>query len=651
MVKKLTFEQIYTAQSQGTNLAELLDTKILDKIAAAVVNRKDIDEKTLSEIRKINKKGRKMTKHGETDPVAVNASDANAEEYNIHLPVMADIATQKGSGVLKDMHSDPEPAKIQAWGSEDAEARAIRVVKYLKYVLYDGPHATWLESMDRTYPALMLEGTVYRKVHFLPYCHSTDSWMVNSDDVWVNDKAKSLERAPALTWRYRCPLSDVVKMIRDKEILAEPYEKIIKELDEASIPDAPMNEGELYGDERVFLIQWTWLDLDADGICEPYIVWVDVDLDKTVMIVPNIDSFGSVVYEGFVPHELKAKTDFVDYTHWRDMEGGLNGYGIYRLFMHLEDCASRIINNQMNVARLAINQGGVVLGSSRGLKGHKHFKAGQITHLPESLSDDVNKVVRPNEIKEPSPVMLELLRFVLERTDIMGNKTDLSKGNMPNREMPATTASILTEQSDIVNQAVHRRIYRSISKEITILCRQIHDSAEEINKGYRAIVGDPNADAKADFDLNTMLATVNADPILKSAAMQLYRLEALAQDLASGKINVDKYLKLKIRALGMTGETGQLLYTPEELAEIAKNTKPTPEEQLVEIEGMRAKSKDATDNRKLDIEEFKAATDSVTKDKELDQGDVQNALKLQENLADERAAERMATARSNQKAG
>jgi chaperonin GroES len=82
-----------------------------------------------------------------------------------------------------------------------------------------------------------------------------------------------------------------------------------------------------------------------------------------------------------------------------------------------------------------------------------------------ATGDDIKKQIFPLPTKEPSPVLMNLLQFLLQSGKELASVAEIFVGKMPGQNTPATTTMATIEQGMKVFTAVYKRVFRALTKE------------------------------------------------------------------------------------------------------------------------------------------------------------------------------------------
>ena len=199
----------------------------------------------------------------------------------------------------------------------------------------------------------------------------------------------------------------------------------------------------------------------------------------------------------------------------------------------------------------------------------------------ESTGDDLRKNVFPIPVREPSPVLFQLLGLMIEASKELSGMTEILSGQSPGANVPAESVLALIEQGLQVYSAVHKRIYRAQYKEFNKLRRLNELYLDQME--YSNVLDDPNAVVQTDFNSLDYDVVPVSDPNSTTMMQRLLKAKALL-DLRGQGLNDEEIVKRYLSALDVDN-VEQLM---------AVEQQPDPMEQLtmqkmqVEIQELQA---------------------------------------------------------------
>ena len=257
-------------------------------------------------------------------------------------------------------------------------------------------------------------------------------------------------------------------------------------------------------------------DIDDEPL--PYIITVDKPSGKVLSVYRNWDE------EDETCEELQWFVEF-PFIPWRGaypiglphMIGGLSGAATGALRALLD--AAHISNSQ-TMLKL---KGGTAGGQSLTIQ------PGQVEEIEGGLNvDDVRKLAMPLPYNQPSPVLFQLLGFLVEagKGVVRTSLEDIADGN-PNAPVGTTLAKL--EQGSVVYSAIHERLHDAMARMLRILDRlngmYLDDEKLEAQAGEELAKRD-------DFDGVLDVVPVS-DPNIFSETQRYAQIQAVAQRAAA----------------------------------------------------------------------------------------------------------------------
>lgn len=257
-------------------------------------------------------------------------------------------------------------------------------------------------------------------------------------------------------------------------------------------------------------------DIDDEPL--PYIITVDKPSGKVLSVYRNWDE------EDETCEELQWFVEF-PFIPWRGaypiglphMIGGLSGAATGALRALLD---SAHISNSQTMLKL---KGGTAGGQSLTIQ------PGQVEEIEGGLNvDDVRKLAMPLPYNQPSPVLFQLLGFLVEagKGVVRTSLEDIADGN-PNAPVGTTLAKL--EQGSVVYSAIHERLHDAMGRMLRILDRlngmYLDDEKLEQQAGEELAKRD-------DFDGVLDVVPVS-DPNIFSETQRYAQIQAVAQRAAA----------------------------------------------------------------------------------------------------------------------
>jgi len=488
-VQSLGPDQAHITKLQGwinsINIAaELNDEALLAKIGSRVVEEYKIDDTSRADWK-------------EKTEQAMDLAMQNAKEKsfpwpkaaNIIYPLVTTAATQfaaraypaivngrsivKGVVVGEDkgepqigpdgtpvLQGDPSAPQI-VWkvppGAKRIRADAIG--DHMSWQLLD-EQPEWEPETDQLLHVLPIVGGAARKTYFDPGKGRNVSTYVSLMKLVWNYRAKAFEIAPRHTEEIEFYPREIEEMQRSG-VFMEPKTPYGEAENAEGDPDKP----------HLFLEQHRYWDLDDDGYAEPYIVTVHKSSQQVARIVARYDQDG--IHFNARTHKI-SKIDAVEYytlyPFIPNPDGGSYPVGFGQLLRPINEGINTVLNQMLDAATLQ-NAGGGFIGKGLSMNaGAIRFQLGEYKTV-NTTGGNLRENIVPMDFKGPSPVLFELLGFMVEAGKEIAAVKDVLTGDQKASNVPATTTLALIEQGLKVFTAIYKRVHRALKSELNKLYR------------------------------------------------------------------------------------------------------------------------------------------------------------------------------------
>lgn len=404
--------------------------------------------------------------------------------------------------------------------------RAKRVSTFMNWQLLHDMDS-WEEEMDRLLIMDAVMGCVFKKTYYDPYSEKMCSRLVDPRHVVINYDAESLKKAERISEHV---------FLYEREVDERKRMGIYLDVDLGEATASDFDNREAGADDETipyFLIeQHTWLDLDNDGVQEPYVVTFHKSTKKVLRIAPRFTP------EDMVTREVKGKEKLVRiqptefYTKYGfipNPESRIYDLGFGHLLGPINESVNTIVNQLVDAGTLANLQSGFIGKGLRLKMGDTPMRPGEWRAV-NSVGDDIRKQMVPLPAKEPSNVLFQLLGMLVTSGKELASVAEIFVGKMPGQNTPATTTMATIEQGMKVFTAIYKRIYRSLSEEFKKLYK--------LNNTYL----DPQTVVEVldepigpdDFSLEGYDICPGADPTAVSSTERLLKAQGLLELLGMG---------------------------------------------------------------------------------------------------------------------
>lgn len=294
---------------------------------------------------------------------------------------------------------DPQQTKL---------ARAMRVETYSNYQLQETiPH--WKKNQDKGLLALPCTGTIYKKTYFDPDIQEVRSDLCMADEIIFDHKCETFEDSPEKFEKISYRRNDMISFIRGA--------------------DWELEEDDLDNEETDFEIieAHIWIDLDDDGMEEPYTALLSEDHSKVVALYPDYEE-ETVYYDEGEITKIEQKDIYTQFQFLPDPQGGPMGMGWGILLGPMFTAINTLLRDNLDAGTLQLtssNSGLIAtgIGDARGnrqLSGPIDIKLGKLTPIPlGGINGSLQQNVVQFPFSGPSQVLLELMTFLVESSKKM----------------------------------------------------------------------------------------------------------------------------------------------------------------------------------------------------------------------------------------
>lgn len=403
-------------------------------------------------------------------------------------------------------------------------ARAARVSEYMNATLFYRME-DWESDTDSLLIQLPVVGCAFRKVWYDAACRQQKSALVSALRIFVPEGARSCETTPRLTEE----IPDVYPHQISEKQRAGFYRDILLE-DDADEDNA-----------RLLLEQHRMMDLDEDGLDEPYVITVDHKSRRVLRIEANFGPEDVQVGEDGTVLKVKRRRFYIKYDFFPHPQGKFYGIGLGHLLKQLGDVVDTSINQIVDAATAQTAGGGFIASGvrlqARGGGSSVRFAPGEYKTVDvpgAALRDAIVERTLPSV----SPVTFQVLDLILGAArDISGVK-DVITGEASNNGQVGTTLALIEQGLQVFN-AVYKRIYRALRDEFGLLYENIaRYGGEDAARDYAEVLDDPAANFEADFNSKDLDIRPVSDPSsvtrMQKAAKAQFLMGTMENVMATG---------------------------------------------------------------------------------------------------------------------
>lgn len=590
---------------QSTNIADDLDDELLKKIGSDVYDGYESDLRSRNLWEKDLEKWTKLALQ-----IVEEKTFPWKGAANVKYPLLSTASMQFNARSYPSLvPSDGKIVKCRTVGADPDGSkgeRARRVGVHMSYQVTEEMEG-WEEDMDRLLLVLPITGTAFKKTYWDPTSQTSVSKLIYPTDLVVNYWATSLEEAERKT--EIIPISK--RKLRERQLMGI-YREI--ELPDPIIDMTEAQRAERHGfvnpdsDETTpytLLEQHTFLDLDKDGYAEPYVVLVEKQSREVLRITARYDAEDVLMDEKEKVVKINPVEHYTKFSFVPNPDGGFYDIGFGRLLGSINASADTLVNQLIDAGTLNNLQSGFIGKGLRIKMGESSFTPGEWKAV-NATGDDIKKQIFPLPTKEPSPVLMNLLQFLLQSGKELASVAEIFVGKMPGQNTPATTTMATIEQGMKVFTAVYKRIFRSLTKEYRKLYKL---NRKYLNpQQYIEVIGETVE--QSDYLGPEKDIFPAADPQATAAQEKMTKGQNLMQLMALGTLDPMQVTKYLLEAFEIPNADQFIIQQPQ--GDPAAEAKQQEMQMKMEESKMKAQLEQTKAIHKLKVEEAKAQMQMAT---------------------------------------
>ncbi len=503
------------------NLAEeVVSITELESLATRYIDLIDNDRQARKKRDKQYEEGLRRTGMGDDAPGGAQFLGASKVVH----PMMAEACVDFASRAIKEMFPPDGPAKTKILGdvTEEKTEVAERKRDYMNWQLTEQIEE-FRDEQEQMLTQLPLGGSQFMKLWYDDKKRRPCAEFVAIDNILLPFASANFYTSQRVTeqqdiseWEFKQRIDR--GLYRDIEFIrttSEP-EQTAAEKANAKIEGKQFEDGE-DGLRRVYHI-YTWLDLEddnrADGETAPYIMMID-ELDRKVLGLYRNWEEGDVTMT-----KLDWMIEF-KFIPWRGayaiglphLIGGLSAAATGSLRALLDTAH---VNNSLTMLKL---KGAKVSGQS------DQIEITQVTEIEGGIGvDDIRKIAMPMPFNPPSPVLFQLLQFLVTEAKGVVTTAEEKIANA-NSNMPVGTTQALIEQGAVVFSSIHARLHDAQRRVLHVLGRINRWHLDDQRKGD--LVAELPI-KREDFRRNSDVVPVS-DPHIFSETQRISQMQSVMQ--------------------------------------------------------------------------------------------------------------------------
>jgi chaperonin GroES len=339
--------------------------------------------------------------------------------------------------------------------------RADRVAKHMSFQLLVRDK-TYKRRKDALLLGVAVHGSVFTQTYWNPFTQMNCTENVRAVDFVVPygvgpREMEDIDRKSKI----------VYKSVNDTKIMAasgyflspcKPYTKGKSDQYQDSV-DEIEGASEAQQHKRYWckvIEQHRLLDLDGDGIEEPYIVSVDAEDSsvKRISIRYETDEFGNPV--GGSWYDLKRPIEYFDHWMFLPNPDGFYGLGMGHLVGNINTAVNKLLRQTIDAGTLANMSTGFV-DSSIGIPGGElEMQMGRFRKVNGGgrIADHIMHMQFPG----PSPAIMQTMEMLGARGDRLATVTEALTGQMDKVQQPTVVLSLVEQGLEVFSTVYERLI-------------------------------------------------------------------------------------------------------------------------------------------------------------------------------------------------
>jgi len=455
---------------------------------------------------------------------------------NVKFPLLTIACLQYHSRAYPALIDAPDLVKCAPLGNDPQGSKtqsADRIAEHMSWQNLEEDE-DWEAEHDKLLLVTPLMGCAFIKKRFNAALRHSVSECVLPQDLVVSYFAKSIDSADRATHILNWQHNDLVSRMNQgiiietdlgsPKVMPIPFGLLREMRDKAQGTVMPSQDPT---QSFIILEQLCWYDLDGDGYKEPYVATVRFDNRQLLRLVPRfIDTPDTVIRNGDAIVCITPERFYTKYGFIPSPDGGFYDLGFGSLLGPLNESIDTTINQLFDTGTLK-NAGGGFLGRGARIKrGENALRPGTFITV-DSTGDDLRKNMVPFPLSEPSPVLMQLLTFLVEYGQRVAGAPDIVQGQNPGQNTPAETSRTMLEQGIQVFNGIYKRAYRSLKEEYRKQYRLNQLHLQETQEFASVKSGLPMKALVEDYKMPSSAIMPVADPHYMSGAQRMNQANAL----------------------------------------------------------------------------------------------------------------------------
>ena len=541
------------------NIVDEVDPGELKECVQDLLEKIDRDKEAREKRDKLYEEGLRRTGLGDDAPGGAQFSGATKVVH----PMLVEACVDFSARFMKEVFPPSGPVKSKIYGESDKVKveKAQRKAEFMNWQTTE-QMTEFRGELEQLSTQLPLGGGQYMKFMWNPQHRRPASEFIPIDDVYLPFAATNFYTAERKTH-----VQYITKMDYQKRVKSGMY----RDVDVGMAEDPDFSKASQANDKiegrketsynedglRTIFEIYTYLSFDEEDL-SPYILSIDKSSGEALSLYRNWEA------EDKYRKELDWIVEF-PFVPWRGaypiglthMIGGLSGAATGALRALLD---SAHIQNVPTLLKLKGGPNGQTI----------NLQPTEVVEMEGgALIDDVRKLAMPMPFNPPSPVLFQLLGFLVDAGKGVV-QTSFEKLSDQNPNQPVGTTMALIEQGMVVFSSIHSRLHSAMARCFRILHRinSAYLTEEDIEGQESGLEIDPS-----DFDGPSDVVPVS-DPAIFSETQRFAQIQAIMQRAAMMPQLYDprKVEEMFLRTLKVPGEEVlQPLLTEQDMDPVSEN--------------------------------------------------------------------------------
>jgi len=499
------------------NLAEKLPEGVMDDVAQDFLDLISKDKEARKKRDEQYEEGIRRTGLGDDAPGGAQFQGASRVVH----PMLTEVCVDFSARAIKELFPPEGPAKDQIVGDETADkvAKAQRKTRYLNWQMTQ-QMPEFRAELEQLLTQVPLGGAQYLKLSYDPNKKRPVPLFIGIDDVYLPYAATnfySAERKTHVQYVTEIEYLQRVKseMYRDVDLAPTTMEPDVSKAEKANnkIEGRDGSAYDVDGLRTIFEI-YAIADIEEEYGLAPYIFSIDKVTGKVLAVYRNWEEGDETL------QEMQWIVEF-PFVPWR----GAYPIGIPQMIGGISAAATGALRALLDSAHIANFPGMLKLKGGREGGQSERIDPTEVKEIEGgAFSDDIRKIAMPLPFNQPSPVLYQLLGFLVDAgKGVVRTTLEDIADNQGN--MPVGTQLARIEQGMVVFNAIHARLHDAMGRTLKVLHRinamYLEDDEVKDETGELLV-------KRSDFE-GPMDVVPVSDPNIFSEAQRFAQVQALSQ--------------------------------------------------------------------------------------------------------------------------